>query len=208
MAKVVYTMVKSTDPQFRQKFSDGKEAGEAFSSTPASEKPSVIKTVEGKGAEFVGGTAGRRQGDQIAYTKYISHADRAFADAWNAAERNKKHSLEHNHDKEKEIVSVDLGKPEKAEVGKTYRGPIIAVTKEVIIQRHTDEKTGRLVTIEHNRGNVFNLDDKKELVGRSHQIAYPHSKSGFARELQASELQSGSAAEKKTEKSSSLERSR
>ncbi|HDQ4405489.1 TPA: hypothetical protein P8734_005687 [Pseudomonas aeruginosa] len=210
MAKETYTVVKSTDQKSKQHFTDAKEAAKAFSEIAASEKPTVIKSVEGKGAQFIGGTTEKRLGDEVSHSKYISHTDKAFSEAWYAAERNKQSALERDRERviEKEGAAVDFSKTEKPEVGKTYRGPILAVTDEIIVQRHTDEKTGKQVDIAHDKAKVFNYADKQESIGKSHQIAYPHSKSGFARELQPSELQKAPAPQHEAGKAASMERGR
>lgn len=313
MAKETYTLVKATDHS-KEHFPDAKSAAEAFSKANAAEKPTVVKTVEGKGANFVAGTTELRGTAGKDFSKWVGQ-DKEFRDAWQKAahvtkervmERDQAAGIKHsmmridglqahevrvfaraddtsktpvydvefyknrempngsafaknvgidrqelaavigdknahsvdeankrdkgpmvlsgeklaytygsNQEKaprEKESEPVDFNKLEKAEVGKTYRGPVMAVTAELIVQRHTDEKTGRQVDIAHNKANVFNYTDKQESIGKSHQIAYPHSKSGFARELQASELQRAAApqheAGKEANKTASIERVR
>ena len=213
MAKETYTLVKVAD-RSTEHFPDAKSAAEAFSKTNSAEKPTVVKTVEGKGANFVAGTSEIKSATGKDFSKYVGHTDIAFRDAWNIAEMHREkgaHALE-AAGREKQAAQVDMNKLEKAEIGKTYRGPIMAVTAELIVQRHTDEKTGRQVDIAHDKASVFNYTDKQESIGKSHQIAYPHSKSGFARELQPSELQRTAApqheAGKEANKAASIERSR
>lgn len=208
MAKETYTVVKSGDMKFKQHFSDPKEAAKAFSDIAASEKPTVIKTVEGKGAQFVGGTTEKRTGDEVSHSKYTSHTDKAFSDAWYAAERGKQNTMERDKSSGKEAAPVDLSKTENAEKGKTYRGPIMAVTDTVIVQRHKDEKTGKEVDIAHVKENVFNFKDVQASIGKDHQIAYPHSKSGFARELTEADKQKSPAPQHEAGKAASMERGR
>ena len=213
MSKEMYTLVKASDNS-REQFGDAKSAAEAFIKANGADKPSVIKTVQGKGAEFVAGTSELKAATGKDFSKYVGHTDKAFRDEWSKAEMAREkgaHALE-GAAKEKDAAQVDMSKLEKAEVGKTYRGPILAVTGELIVQRHTDEKSGRQVDIAHNKENVFNYAEKPESIGKSHQIAYPHSKSGFARELQPSELQKApekaAAPQHEANKSSSMERDR
>ena len=213
MAKETYTLVKTAN-QSREQFGDAKSAAEAFSKVNAAEKPTVVKTVPGKGAEFVAGTSEIKSATGKDFSKYVGHTDKAFRDAWSMAEMHREkgaHALE-AAGREKQAAQVDMNKLEKAEIGKTYRGPIMAVTAELIVQRHTDEKSGNQVDIAHNKANVFNYSDKQENIGKEHQIAYPHSKSGFARELQPSELQRAAApqheAGKEANKAASIERAR
>lgn len=210
MANEIYTVVKSTDRTFKQHFTDPQEAGKAFSDIAASEKPSVVKSIPGKGSEFIGGSTEKRNGSEVSYSKYISQTDKAFGNAYYAAERTKYGALarERGEEIEKDRTTVDLSKTEKAVVGRTYRGPILAVTAEFIVQRHTDEKTGHQVDIAHDKSKVFNYADKPDSIGKSHQIAYPHSKSGFARELQPSELQKAVVPQHEAHKTASMERSR
>lgn len=313
MAKETYTLVKAAD-RTTEHYSDAKSAAEAFSKTNPAERPAVVKTVEGQGANFVAGTTEKRGTKEQEFSKWVGQ-DKEFRDAWQKVEhvtkeriieRDQAAGIKHgmmridglqahelrvfprtddtsktplydvefykNHEMpngsafaksvgidrqelaavigdknahsvddankrdkapvvlsgeklaytygsnqekaqhENESDPVDFNKLEKAEVGKTYRGPVMAVTSEIIVQRHTDEKTGRQVDIAHDKAKVFNYTDKQESIGKSHQIAYPHSKSGFARELQPSELQRAVApqhdAGKEANKAASIERAR
>ena len=213
MSKEMYTVVKSVD-QSKQHFHDAKSAAEAFSNTHAADLPSVVKTIPGKGAQFVAGTSTLKAATGVDYSKYVSHNDRDFSDAWNKAEmdRIKGNRMHEAAGREKQAAQVDMNKLEKAEIGKTYRGPIMAVTAELIVQRHTDAKSGNQVDVAHTKANVFNYDDKQQNIGKEHQIAYPHSKSGFARELQPSELQKAPekalAPQHEVSKAPSMERGR
>ena len=313
MAKETYTLVKAAD-RSKEHFPDAKSAAEAFSKANAAERLTVVKTVEGQGANFVAGTTEKRGSTEQEFSKWVGQ-DKEFRDAWQKAEyvakervierdqaagikhgmmridglqahevrvfnrtddtsktqlydvefyKNREmpngssfaknvgidrqelaavigdknaHSVDEASKRDKspvvlsgeqlaytygsnqekaqreyESAPVDFNKLEKAEVGKTYRGPVMAVTSEIIVQRHTDEKTGRQVDIAHDKANVFNYADKQGSIGKSHQIAYPHSKSGFARELQQSELQKAPApqqeAGKDANKTASIERAR
>jgi hypothetical protein len=213
MAKETYTLVNVAD-KTTEHFSDAKLAAQAFNRTDGALKPTVVKTVEGKGAEFVAGTSEIKAATGKDFSKYVGHTDKEFRDAYNVAQiqatRDDKALGEQQ--REKQAAQVDMDKLEKAAPGKTYRGPIMAVTAEMIVQRHTDEKSGRQIDIAHNKANVFNYADKPESIGKEHQIVYPHSKSGFARELQESELQKdhGKSATHQHEagKSASMERDR
>lgn len=213
MSKEMYTLVKAADNS-REQFGDAKSAAEAFSKANGADKPSVVKTVQGKGAEFVAGTSEIKAATGKDFSKYVGHTDKEFREEWNKAEMGREkgdHALEAAA-REKSAAQVDMSKLENAEIGKTYRGPILAVTGELIVQRHTDEKSGKQVDIAHKKENVFNYAEKPESIGKSHQIAYPHSKSGFARELQPSELQKApekaAAPQHEANKSSSMERGR
>lgn len=213
MTTETYTLVKAADNS-HEHFGNATLAAEAFSKANAAEKPSVVKTVKGKSAEFVAGTSELKGITGKDFSKYVGHNDQVFRQAWNKAEASREkgvHALE-VAEREKQAAKVDMGKLENAEIGKTYRGPILAVTGELIVQRHTDEKSGKQVDVAHKKENVFNYADKPESIGKSHQIAYPHSKSGFARELQPSELQKApekaAGAQHEADKSSTMERGR
>lgn len=213
MSTETYTLVKAADNS-HEHFGDAKLAAEAFSKANAADKPSVVKSIKGKGSEFVAGTSELKGMTGRDFSKYVGHNDQVFREAWNKAEAGREkgvHALEAAA-REKQAAQVDMNKLEKAEIGKTYRGPILAVTGELIVQRHTDEKSGKQVDIAHKKENVFNYAEKPESIGKSHQIAYPHSKSGFARELQPSELQKtpekAAGSQHEADKSSSMERGR
>lgn len=136
MAKETYTLVKAADKS-REQFGDAKSAAEAFSKANAAEKPTVVKTTLGKGAEFVAGTSEIKAAIGKDFSKYVGHTDKAFRDAWSMAEMHREKGADalEAAGREKQAAQVDMNKLEKAEIGKTYRGPIMAVTAEIIVQR-------------------------------------------------------------------------
>lgn len=87
--KETYTLVDKHDR--KQHFDDGRAAGEAYARASGEDKPVVIKSTEGKGAQFLASTAqslDRETGDKV-FIKDFNRADVAFREGWEKVEREK-----------------------------------------------------------------------------------------------------------------------
>ncbi len=90
MAKETYTLVYE-DNRDKQQFDNGKAAGEAFARARDEDRPVVIKSTEGKGAQFLASTGyspDRETGERV-YSKGFNQNDAAFREGWEKVEREK-----------------------------------------------------------------------------------------------------------------------
>lgn len=89
MAKDTYTLVDKHDQ--KQQFGNGRDAGEAFARARDEDRPVVIKSTEGKGAQFLatsGHSTDRETGERV-YSKGFNQNDSAFREGWEKVEREK-----------------------------------------------------------------------------------------------------------------------
>lgn len=89
MAKETYTLVDKHDR--KQKFDNGRDAGEAFARANGEDRPVVIKSTEGKGAQFLATTAQShdRETGEKTHIKDFNRSDTAFREGWEKVEREK-----------------------------------------------------------------------------------------------------------------------
>lgn len=89
MTKETYTLVDKHDR--KQKFDNGRDAGEAFARANGEDRPVVIKSTEGKGAQFLASTAQShdRETGEKTHIKDFNRSDTAFREGWEKVEREK-----------------------------------------------------------------------------------------------------------------------
>lgn len=89
MAKETYTLVDKHDR--KQQFDNGRDAGEAFARARGEDRPVVIKSTEGKGAQFLATTAQShdRETGEKTHIKDFNRSDTAFREGWEKVEREK-----------------------------------------------------------------------------------------------------------------------
>lgn len=89
MAKETYTLVDKHDR--KQQFDNGRDAGEAFARASGENRPVVIKSTEGKGAQFLATTAQShdRETGEKTHIKDFNRSDTAFREGWEKVEREK-----------------------------------------------------------------------------------------------------------------------
>ncbi len=89
MAKETYTLVDKHDR--KQQFDNGRDAGEAFARAHGEDRPVVIKSTEGKGAQFLATTAQShdRETGEKTHIKDFNRSDTAFREGWEKVEREK-----------------------------------------------------------------------------------------------------------------------
>ena len=78
--------------------------------------------------------------------------------------------------RERAANSAGKPAPQKAEPGNTYRGPIVALTREHVLQQREDRAN---VVIQHDRIALSGAIRE----GKNMEISYPHGKAGLATEI-------------------------